>query len=200
MLPNRSWQDYHTLRFNFLKTLIAFIVKWFGAWPKFSLIHDKFLGRYAKRFFYQINISFPYFFSKSVHGFLTTHCVQNRVKNTWLNSRTLQDVLNTYCWIHSTYTIPSAFWKRIGFDVAHPGVDKTQVLYKQKAQHWHSLAIVFTNRVFTLFPTKFNHSDFFYFFVIVLVWRNNFQPKSLFIIILGQASYRDVKTKWTIKF
>ena len=26
----------------------------------------------------------------------------------------LQDVLNTYCWIHSTYTIPSAFWKRIG--------------------------------------------------------------------------------------
>ena len=35
-------------------------------------------------------------------------------------------MLNTYCWIHSTYTIPSAFWKRIGFDVAHPGVDKTQ--------------------------------------------------------------------------
>ena len=34
--------------------------------------------------------------------------------------------MNTYCWIHSTYTIPSAFWKRIGFDVAHPGVDKTQ--------------------------------------------------------------------------
>ena len=25
-----------------------------------------------------------------------------------------QDVLNTFCWIHSTYTIPSAFWKRIG--------------------------------------------------------------------------------------
>ena len=35
------------------------------------------------------------------------------------------DVLNTYCWIHSTYTIPSAFWKRIGIDVAHPGIDKT---------------------------------------------------------------------------
>ena len=37
----------------------------------------------------------------------------------------LQDVLNTFCWIHSTYTIPSAFWKRIGVDVAHPGIDKT---------------------------------------------------------------------------
>ncbi len=36
-----------------------------------------------------------------------------------------EDVLNTYCWIHSTYTIPSAFWKRIGVDVAHPGIDKT---------------------------------------------------------------------------
>ena len=36
-----------------------------------------------------------------------------------------EDVLNTYCWIHSTYTIPSAFWKRIGIDVAHPGIDKT---------------------------------------------------------------------------
>ena len=33
--------------------------------------------------------------------------------------------MNTYCWIHSTYTIPSAFWKRIGIDVAHPGIDKT---------------------------------------------------------------------------
>ena len=34
-------------------------------------------------------------------------------------------MLNTFCWIHSTYTIPSAFWKRIGIDVAHPGIDKT---------------------------------------------------------------------------
>ena len=36
-----------------------------------------------------------------------------------------EEVFNTYCWIHHTFTIPSAFWKRIGFDVAHPGVDKT---------------------------------------------------------------------------
>ena len=33
-----------------------------------------------------------------------------------------EDVLNTYCWIHSTWTVPSAFWKRIGIDVAHPGM------------------------------------------------------------------------------
>jgi hypothetical protein len=36
-----------------------------------------------------------------------------------------KSVLNTYCWIHSTYTIPSAFWKRISIDVPHPGIDKT---------------------------------------------------------------------------
>ena len=34
-----------------------------------------------------------------------------------------EDVLNTYCWIHSTWTVESAFWKRIGIDVAHPGME-----------------------------------------------------------------------------
>ncbi|XP_045593828.1 innexin shaking-B [Cherax quadricarinatus] len=37
-----------------------------------------------------------------------------------------EDVINTYCWIHSTYTIPSAFNKRLGIDVAHPGIEKSQ--------------------------------------------------------------------------
>ncbi|KAF6212162.1 hypothetical protein GE061_012683 [Apolygus lucorum] len=34
-----------------------------------------------------------------------------------------EDVLNTYCWIHSTYTIKSAFKKRVGVNVPYPGVD-----------------------------------------------------------------------------
>ena len=37
-----------------------------------------------------------------------------------------KDVLNTYCWIHPTYTLSSAHWKRVGIDVPHPGVDKTR--------------------------------------------------------------------------
>lgn len=37
-----------------------------------------------------------------------------------------KDVLNTYCWIHPTYTLSSAHWKRVGVDVPHPGVDKTR--------------------------------------------------------------------------
>merc|ERR1711879_56457 len=37
-----------------------------------------------------------------------------------------KDVLNTHCWIHPTYTLSSAHWKRVGIDVPHPGVDKTR--------------------------------------------------------------------------
>ena len=49
-----------------------------------------------------------------------------------------KDVLNTYCWIHPTYTLSSAHWKRVGVDVPHPGVDKTmpgqQLLDEMKKQ------------------------------------------------------------------
>ncbi|BET00753.1 gap junction assembly [Nesidiocoris tenuis] len=37
-----------------------------------------------------------------------------------------EDVLNTYCWIHSTYTIRSAFKKRVGVVVPYPGVDHSR--------------------------------------------------------------------------
>ncbi len=31
-------------------------------------------------------------------------------------------IMNTYCWIHGTFTIPSQLAKRVGEDVPHPGV------------------------------------------------------------------------------
>ncbi|KAI4459818.1 innexin [Holotrichia oblita] len=34
-----------------------------------------------------------------------------------------EDVLNTYCWIHSTYTVIDAFMKTPGSQVAYPGVE-----------------------------------------------------------------------------
>jgi len=34
-------------------------------------------------------------------------------------------VLNAFCWIHSTYTISSAFFKKVGVDVPFPGVDQS---------------------------------------------------------------------------
>ncbi|XP_077561367.1 innexin shaking-B-like [Haemaphysalis longicornis] len=35
------------------------------------------------------------------------------------------EVLNTYCWIHSTFTMPTALDKRVGLDVPHPGIDNS---------------------------------------------------------------------------
>lgn len=37
-----------------------------------------------------------------------------------------EDVLNTYCWIHSTYTISAAYRKREGLEVPFPGVDNSK--------------------------------------------------------------------------
>lgn len=37
-----------------------------------------------------------------------------------------EDVLNTYCWIHSTYTLKSAFKKKVGEEVAYPGVENSK--------------------------------------------------------------------------
>lgn len=37
-----------------------------------------------------------------------------------------EDVLNTYCWIHSTYTITAAYRKREGFEVPFLGVDNSK--------------------------------------------------------------------------
>lgn len=37
-----------------------------------------------------------------------------------------EDVLNTYCWIHSTYTLKSMFLKKVGKEVPYPGVGNSE--------------------------------------------------------------------------
>jgi hypothetical protein len=32
------------------------------------------------------------------------------------------DVINTFCWIHSTFSVKSAFLKKVGIDISHPGI------------------------------------------------------------------------------
>ncbi|GFQ80258.1 innexin shaking-B [Trichonephila clavata] len=41
------------------------------------------------------------------------------------NKETVPAIL-TYCWIHSTFVIPKAFYKNVPSDIAHPGIDSTQ--------------------------------------------------------------------------
>ncbi|XP_067131720.1 innexin shaking-B-like [Centruroides vittatus] len=37
-----------------------------------------------------------------------------------------ETVINTFCWIHTTFTIPGAFDKIVGKEVPHPGIDASQ--------------------------------------------------------------------------
>lgn len=37
-----------------------------------------------------------------------------------------EDVLNTYCWIHSTYALKSMFLKKVGKEVPYPGVGNSE--------------------------------------------------------------------------
>nr|XP_045616204.1 innexin inx2-like [Procambarus clarkii] len=51
------------------------------------------------------------------------------------------EIMDTYCWIHSTYTIPSLAGAEVGVDVAHPGVAGNTVIgmggegVKQEIKH-----------------------------------------------------------------
>jgi len=40
-----------------------------------------------------------------------------------LHSKDLpHDVINTFCWIHSTFSVKPAFLKKVGIDISHPGI------------------------------------------------------------------------------
>ena len=62
-----------------------------------------------------------------------------------------EDVLNTYCWIHSTYTVVDAFMKKQGSEVPFPGIDNSQrgggqlTIKHTKYYQWVSLSYCLTN-------------------------------------------------------
>lgn len=70
-------------------------------------------------------------FSRSMsHFFLWAffqHFPLNSFAHIFSNCRDIpEDVLNTYCWIHSTYTVVDAFMKKQGLEVPFPGIDNSQ--------------------------------------------------------------------------
>lgn len=56
------------------------------------------------------------------------------------------DILDPYCWIHDTYTIPSLLDKKVGQDTVAPGVgqskDKKDIIYHSYYQ-WVTLFVYF---------------------------------------------------------
>lgn len=60
-----------------------------------------------------------------------------------------EDVLNTYCWIHSTYTVVDAFMKKQGLEVPFPGVENshgargTLTIKHNKYYQWVAFTLFF---------------------------------------------------------
>jgi hypothetical protein len=56
------------------------------------------------------------------------------------------EVLDTFCWIHSTYTVTDAFYRKVGVEVPFPGVDNTRGNKEVKVYRfyqWVSLCLLF---------------------------------------------------------
>lgn len=77
-----------------------------------------------------------------------------------------EDVLNTYCWIHSTYTVVDAFMKKQGQEVPFPGVDNSQssrgqlTIKHTKYYQWVAFTLFFQVSVQT------NIQSFIYYFFV----------------------------------
>ena len=50
------------------------------------------------------------------------------------NNIVSSDILDAYCWISDSYTVPSLLDKKVGEEVAHPGIGKS----KQHERVYHS--------------------------------------------------------------
>ena len=48
-----------------------------------------------------------------------------------------QKVMDTYCWIHATFSIPNRFTAEVGNDVPHPGVAPPADLGDQHERKYH---------------------------------------------------------------
>lgn len=86
----------------------------FSCFPYFPIIH-----KFSPHF-----LSLPWFIVRRLNNMMRTICFKSGVDT---HHRDIpEDVLNTYCWIHSTYTVVDAFRKKQGLEVPFPGVDNSQ--------------------------------------------------------------------------
>jgi hypothetical protein len=53
------------------------------------------------------------------------------------------DVINTFCWIHSTFSVKSAFLKKVGIDISHPGIASSQGGQQQRREYRYYQWVVF---------------------------------------------------------
>jgi hypothetical protein len=61
-----------------------------------------------------------------------------------IHSRDLpHQVINTFCWVHSTFSVESDFNGRVGVDISHPGVGNSHGGHKPRREHSYYQWVVF---------------------------------------------------------
>lgn len=73
-----------------------------------------------------------------------------------------EDVLNTYCWIHSTYTLKSFFNKKVGVEVPYPGIGNS----REKGKEDMSDRKIYKYYQWVCFCLFFQVCFFFFHFII----------------------------------
>ncbi|KAH9380017.1 hypothetical protein HPB48_006165 [Haemaphysalis longicornis] len=63
------------------------------------------------------------------------------------------NVLNSYCWIHSTFTMPTALNKRLGVDVPHPGIDNSAGSERRYTAYYQWVALVLVSAGLAFLPS-----------------------------------------------
>jgi hypothetical protein len=53
------------------------------------------------------------------------------------------EVINVFCWIHSTFALKSAFLKKVGIDISHPGIANSQGGQLQRQEYRYYQWVVF---------------------------------------------------------
>ena len=65
------------------------------------------------------------------------------------------ELLDTFCWIHSTYTVTRAFYMKVGVEVPFPGVDNTrggqEEIKVYRFYQWVSFCLLFQVRANTCY-------------------------------------------------
>lgn len=110
------------LFFFSLSTINMFDV--FGSLKNFIKLHPLSVDNTVFRLHYRASVFIFLAFSIAVTSRQyfgdPIHCLNPSDPDTFS-----QKVLDSYCWIHSTFTLPKAHGKKVGIEIAHPGIDKT---------------------------------------------------------------------------
>jgi hypothetical protein len=53
------------------------------------------------------------------------------------------DTIKAFCWIHSTFSIKSAFTKRVGIDISHLGIENSAAGQKPRKEYGYYQWVVF---------------------------------------------------------